>query len=113
TPDAGTVRFGANVEIAYYDQQLSSVDPELDVIEAIRPAGDPTMTPARIRDLLARFGLKGEIVFQKVGSLSGGEKSKAALARVAALNCNVLVLDEPTNHLDLWSRAALEEALRS
>ncbi|MFN0055572.1 MAG: ABC-F family ATP-binding cassette domain-containing protein [Planctomycetales bacterium] len=111
-PDGGSVRLGANVDIAYYDQQLASVDPERNVIEAVRPANNPTMTPAQIRDLLARFGLKGEIVFQKVGSLSGGEKSKAALARVAALNANVLVLDEPTNHLDLWSRAALEEALR-
>ncbi|MSR57612.1 MAG: ABC transporter ATP-binding protein [Planctomycetaceae bacterium] len=111
TPDAGEVRLGTNVEIAYYDQQLASVDPELNVVDVIRPANNPTMTPAQIRELLARFGLKGEIVFQKVGSLSGGEKSKAALARVAALNANVLVLDEPTNHLDLWSRAALEEAL--
>jgi ATP-binding cassette subfamily F protein 3 len=111
-PDAGTVRFGTNVEIAYYDQQLASVDPGLDVVDAVRPANNPTMTPAQIRDLLARFGIKGELVFQKVGSLSGGEKSKVALARVAALNANVLVLDEPTNHLDLWSRAALEEALR-
>jgi ATP-binding cassette, subfamily F, member 3 len=113
SPDAGNVRLGTNVEIAYYDQQLSNVDPALDVVDAIRPANNPTMTPAQIRDLLARFGLKGEIVFQKVGSLSGGEKSKVALARVAALNANVLVLDEPTNHLDLWSRAALEEALRN
>ena len=112
-PDAGTVRFGTNVDIAYYDQQLSSVDPEVDVIEAVRPANNPNMTPAQIRDLLARFGLKGEIVFQKIGNLSGGEKSKAALARVAALNANVLVLDEPTNHLDLWSRASLEESLRN
>jgi ATP-binding cassette subfamily F protein 3 len=56
--------------------------------------------------------LKGDIVYQKVGSLSGGEKSKVALAKVAALNANVLILDEPTNHLDLWSRAALETALR-
>jgi ATP-binding cassette subfamily F protein 3 len=61
---------------------------------------------------VARFGLKGDIVFQKVASLSGGEKSKVALAKVAALNANVLILDEPTNHLDLWSRASLETALR-
>jgi ATP-binding cassette, subfamily F, member 3 len=111
-PDEGTVRFGTNVEIAYYDQQLSSVDPEVDVVEAVRPPNDPAMLPARVRDLVARFGLRGDIVFQKVGSLSGGEKSKAALARVAALNANVLILDEPTNHLDLWARAALEESLR-
>jgi ATP-binding cassette subfamily F protein 3 len=111
-PDDGTARWGTNVEIAYYDQQLSSVDPDADVVEAVRPANNPTMVPAQIRDLVARFGLRGDIVFQKVASLSGGEKSKVALAKVAALNANVLILDEPTNHLDLWSRAALEKALR-
>jgi len=111
-PDAGSVRWGTNVEIAYYDQQLSSVNLEADVVEAVRPANHPTMIPAQVRDLVARFGLRGDIVFQKVESLSGGEKSKVALARVAALNANVLILDEPTNHLDLWSRAALETALR-
>jgi ATP-binding cassette subfamily F protein 3 len=70
------------------------------------------MTPGQIRDLVAKFGLKGEIVQQQVGSLSGGERSKAALARLAAVQANVLVLDEPTNHLDLWALASLEEALR-
>jgi ATP-binding cassette subfamily F protein 3 len=112
TPDAGEVRLGANVEIAYYDQQLADIAPDVDVIAAVRPAINPAMLPAAVRDLVARFGLKGDIVYQKVGSLSGGEKSKVALARVAALNANVLILDEPTNHLDLWSRAALETALR-
>lgn len=110
-PDAGGVRIGANVEIAYYDQQLAGVAPEMDVIDAVRPVNNPTMLPAAVRELFARFGLKGDIVYQKVGSLSGGEKSKVALAKVAALNANVLILDEPTNHLDLWSRAALETAL--
>jgi ATP-binding cassette subfamily F protein 3 len=111
-PDAGSVRLGANVEIAYYDQQLAGVPPDVDVVDAVRPANNPTMLPAAVRDLVARFGLRGDIVFQKAGSLSGGERSKVALARVAALNGNVLILDEPTNHLDLWSRAALERALR-
>jgi ATP-binding cassette subfamily F protein 3 len=110
-PDAGSVRWGTNVEVAYYDQQLSSVDPDADVVDVVRPPSDPNMVPAQVRDLVARFGLRGDIVFQKVASLSGGEKSKAALAKLAALNANVLILDEPTNHLDLWSRAALEKAL--
>lgn len=110
-PDAGVVRFGTHVEFAYYDQQLTSVDPAADIIEAVRPANNPQMTPGQIRDLVARFGLRRDIVFQTVGSLSGGEKSKVALARLAALNANVLVLDEPTNHLDLWACGALEQAL--
>jgi ATP-binding cassette subfamily F protein 3 len=111
-PDSGTVRFGTNVDVAYYDQQLSSVDPKLDLVEAIRPPNRPDLTPGPLRDLLARFGLRGEIVQQQVGSLSGGEKSKTALARLAALDANLLILDEPTNHLDLWALAALESALR-
>ncbi|MBS0266201.1 MAG: ABC-F family ATP-binding cassette domain-containing protein [Planctomycetes bacterium] len=112
TPDAGTVRFGTNVEVAYYDQQLAGIGPEVTVVDAVRPANNPAMLPAAIRDLVAKFGLRGDIVHQTVGSLSGGERSKVALAKVAALNANVLILDEPTNHLDLWSRGALEDALR-
>src|SRR5207248_6595651 len=59
----------------------------------------------------ARFGLSGEIVFQTVGQLSGGEKAKAALARLCATGANVLVMDEPTNHLDIWSCDALERSI--
>ena len=66
----------------------------------------------RLRDLLARFGLKGDIVFQTVGKLSGGERGKAALARLAASESNLLVMDEPTNHLDIWSCDALERSIR-
>jgi ATP-binding cassette subfamily F protein 3 len=111
SPDGGSVRLGANVVAAYYDQQLESIDPGLEVIEAVRPANQPQLPPAVLRDWLARFGLRGDLVFQKVASLSGGEKSKAALARVALAGANLLVLDEPTNHLDIWSRMALEESL--
>ncbi len=69
------------------------------------------MTPGQIREVLARFALKGEIVNQRVGSLSGGERGKVALARLSALMANVLILDEPTNHLDLWACSALEKNL--
>ena len=64
------------------------------------------------RDLLARFGVTGDMVFQKVGSLSGGERNRTALARLSARDANFLILDEPTNHLDLWARGSLEKALR-
>ena len=109
----GTVRFGANVQIAYYDQQLSSVDPKKSAIEATRPANKPEMTPGELRGILARFGIRGEQARQDVGSMSGGEKSKVALARIAALDANLLILDEPTNHLDLWARSSLEETLKT
>ena len=69
------------------------------------------MLEQKRRDLLARFGLTGDTALQPVGSLSGGERCRAALARLAATDANFLVLDEPTNHLDLWARDALERAL--
>jgi ATP-binding cassette subfamily F protein 3 len=65
-----------------------------------------------MRDLLSRFGLAGDQVYQRVAELSGGEKSRAALAKLVAQGVNVLVLDEPTNHLDLWACDALEQALQ-
>ncbi|MGE3314474.1 MAG: ABC-F family ATP-binding cassette domain-containing protein [Planctomycetaceae bacterium] len=110
--DKGKLRFGTGIKIGYFDQQLTSIDPDLDAIAAIRPIDDPSATPGQMRGLLARFGIMGELALQKVGLMSGGEKNKVALARIAAQNVNVLVLDEPTNHLDLWARAALEEALQ-
>ncbi len=112
-PDAGTVRFGANVLVAYFDQQLACVDETLDAMEAIRPPDIARYTDGQLRDMLAKFGVRGALALQKVGAMSGGERSKVALARIAALQPNVLVLDEPTNHLDLWSRDALEQALRT
>ena len=81
-------------------------------MEAIRVAGKPSTEQQR-RSLLARFGVTGEMAHQAVRSLSGGERSRVALAWLAAQEANVLVLDEPTNHLDLWARDALERAIRN
>ncbi len=111
TPDGGQVTHGAGVRIGYFDQMLTCLDPETPVVEAIRPTHKEFVEQQR-RDLLARFGITGEMVFQKVSSLSGGEKNRVALAKLAASDANVLVLDEPTNHLDLWARDSLERALR-
>jgi ATP-binding cassette subfamily F protein 3 len=112
-PDAGTVQLGHLVELGYYDQHLQTLPPDLPVIRAVWPEADPDAEEQRMRDLLGRFGLTGDQVYQKVRELSGGEKSRAALARLVALGVNVLVLDEPTNHLDLWACDALEQALLS
>jgi ATP-binding cassette subfamily F protein 3 len=109
-PDGGGVSIGTGVKIAYFDQLLADLDNELAVVDAVRPEGKEFTEPQR-RDLLARFGLTGSMVFQPVKSLSGGERNRAALARLAATESNLLVLDEPTNHLDLWARASLERAL--
>ncbi len=65
------------------------------------------------RDILAAFGLIGEVVTKPLRMLSGGERNRVMLARLSALEANFLVLDEPTNHLDLWSRQALEQAVQS
>ncbi|MBX6315101.1 MAG: ABC-F family ATP-binding cassette domain-containing protein, partial [Isosphaeraceae bacterium] len=109
--DAGEVRIGHKVHVGYYDQGLETLPPNTPVVRAVWPEDDPDWVEQDVRDLLARFGLKGEIVFQTVGQLSGGEKSKAALARLAASGANLLVMDEPTNHLDIWSREALERSI--
>jgi ATP-binding cassette subfamily F protein 3 len=111
-PDTGQVRFGTNVKPAYYDQQLSSLPTDSDAVNAVRPSDQPGFAPAKARDLLAQFGVRGDMVFQLVSTMSGGEKSRVALAKLSAMNANVMILDEPTNHLDLWARASLEEALK-
>lgn len=109
-PDAGTVQLGTGVAVGYFDQQLAGLDDDTDVVDVIRPAHKQFVTQQR-RDLLAKFGVTGDTQLQKVGKLSGGERCRAALARLAAADANFLVLDEPTNHLDLWARDALEQAL--
>jgi ATP-binding cassette subfamily F protein 3 len=109
--DGGSVKLGHLVEFGYYDQQLLTLPADKPVIRAVWPESDPDTVEQGMRDLLGRFGLMGDQVYQKVGELSGGEKSRAALARLVALGVNVLVLDEPTNHLDLWACDALEQAL--
>jgi ATP-binding cassette subfamily F protein 3 len=109
--DSGSVQIGHLVEFGYYDQHLQSLPADQPVIRAVWPDPDPEIDEQRMRNLLGRFGLTGDQVYQKVGALSGGEKSRAALARLVARGVNFLVLDEPTNHLDLWACDALEQAL--
>ncbi len=110
-PDAGRVWLGQGVLAGYFDQHLSGLDDDLPVVDAIRPQRKEFKEQSR-RNLLARFGLTGDTALQKVASLSGGQRCRAALARLAANDANFLVLDEPTNHLDLWARDALERSLR-
>jgi ATP-binding cassette subfamily F protein 3 len=110
-PTQGQVERGHRVVIGYLDQQLAILPAELPVMQAVRPSNDPTITDQQIRDLLGRFGLCGDLVAQPVASLSGGQRSRAALARLILLRTNLLVLDEPTNHLDIWACDALEQAL--
>jgi len=110
--DRGEVKLGHKVHVGYYDQGLEALPASTPVVRAVWPENDPDWVEQDVRDILARFGLSGEIVFQTVGQLSGGEKGKAALARLAATEANLLVMDEPTNHLDIWSCEALERSIR-
>ena len=110
-PDQGEVKLGHKVQVGYHDQGLQTLDPDTTVVRAVWPEDDPDWVEGDVRDLLARFGLTRDIVFQTVGQLSGGEKAKAALARLCATSANLLAMDEPTNHLDIWSREALERTI--
>ena len=111
-PTEGEAKRGRLVEFGYLDQHLKMLDEEKSIIRAVWPKPDPELTEQKMRDLLARFGLSGPIVDQPVKECSGGERSRAALARLVVEGANVLVLDEPTNHLDIWACDALEEAVR-
>jgi len=109
--DKGNVQVGHLVEFGYYDQHLKALDGTKTVIRAAWPFEDNDANEQAMRNLLGRFGLVGDIVYQTVDKLSGGERSRAALAKLVAQGVNVLILDEPTNHLDLWACDALEQAL--
>ncbi|WP_152052835.1 ABC-F family ATP-binding cassette domain-containing protein [Tautonia marina] len=111
-PDEGEVKLGHKVTVGYYDQGLESLPADTPVLRAVWPDDDPSWVMQDVRDLLGKFGLSGDLALQTVGKLSGGEKGKAALARLAATGANLLVMDEPTNHLDIWSCDALERTIR-
>ena len=110
--DRGSIRMGAGVQLTYFGQhQAQELSPGFTVLESLsHVAGDMTMT--RMRSLLGAFLFRGEEVDKKVSVLSGGEKSRLALARMIAVPANCMLLDEPTNHLDMLSQEVLQEAMR-
>ncbi|TKB10849.1 ABC-F family ATP-binding cassette domain-containing protein [Desulforhopalus sp. IMCC35007] len=110
-PDEGNIVFGANVKMTYFGQhQAQELSPQYSVLETMSFAGED-MTITRIRSLLGAFLFRGEEVDKKVAVLSGGEKSRLALAKMIAIPANCMLLDEPTNHLDMSSQDVLMEAM--
>jgi ATP-binding cassette subfamily F protein 3 len=108
--DSGSVRRGTNLREGYFDQQLGSLDKARSGVEEIRSVrGDLNVDGAR--QYLARFRFYGDDPLRKVGSLSGGESTRLALAKLLLEPRNLLFLDEPTNHLDIPAAEILEEAL--
>src|SRR5476651_1986590 len=114
TPDDGEIRLGANVQIAYYDQQREQLDPERTVFDTVGEGNDTVTSNGRTRHVhgyLRDFLFSPERAYSPVKALSGGERNRLLLARLFTRPANLLVLDEPTNDLDLETLELLEEEL--
>ncbi len=109
-PDGGSYKYGAEIEYGYYDQTQSELDGKKTALDEIWDE-HTDMTETQIRTAMATFLFKGEDVFKRVATLSGGEKARLSLLKLMLRGANLLLLDEPTNHLDIRSREALETAL--
>ena len=110
--DSGGRKLGHNTIINYYAQDVADdLNPNIDLIETLEEAA-PDKTPVYLRNLLGSFLFSGDDVFKGVGVLSGGEKSRVALAKILLTQSNLIILDEPTNHLDYSSKIILQNALK-
>jgi ATP-binding cassette subfamily F protein 3 len=107
--DSGEIKWGANLNIGYYDQRLDEFDDDMTVLDTAWE--DRDVKEQQVRDVLASMLFRGEDVNKRIGLLSGGERARVRLSQLLLDKPNVLVLDEPTNHLDIPSREALEATL--
>jgi ATP-binding cassette subfamily F protein 3 len=109
-PLAGEVILGASLHVGYFAQAHEGLDPEKTVLDEILEAS-PGMLPFQGRDYLGKYLFSGDDAFKKVSLLSGGERGRLALAKLALEDTNLLLLDEPTNHLDIPSQEVLQSVL--
>ena len=107
---AGTIKFGANLDIGYYDQEQQQLHPEKTVLDEVWD-DHPEIDETQIRNLLGSFLFVGDDVYKHVSDLSGGQKARLELTKLSFEPINFLILDEPTNHLDIDSREVLEGAI--
>ena len=109
--EAGELIYGHNTIISYYEQEVAdSLNPENDLIDSLEEI-NYELSAGQIRKILGSFLFSGDDVFKKIKVLSGGEKSRVALARLLLTKSNFIILDEPTNHLDFTSKLILQKAL--
>ena len=109
-PKGGSIKYGASLDIGYYDQELQSLDPSKTVLDTIWDR-HKTMPEKDVRSILASFLFTAEDIDKTVGQLSGGQKARLTLTVLSLEKDNFLLMDEPTNHLDIEAKEVLEDAL--
>lgn len=109
-PDEGAIRFGAKVDLSYFDQMQNDLDLSKSALDEVYDEY-PSMDLTQVRTALGSFMFKGDDVFKQLSRMSGGERARVSLLKLMLKQGNLLLLDEPTNHLDTSSREALEKTL--